>query len=42
MKRETKSVAYSFEHGDETMPYLKDLACEIEDPEKGKFCHICD
>lgn len=34
MKRDTKSVAYSFEHGDETLPNLKDLVSEKEDAEK--------
>jgi hypothetical protein len=29
-----KQVRYSFEHGDETLPHLKDLVSEVEDPEK--------
>ena len=37
MKRQTKFVAYSFEHGDESLPHLKDLVSEIEDPEKSKI-----
>lgn len=32
--KEHKQVLYSFEHGDETLPRLKDLVSEVADPEK--------
>ena len=32
-----KHVAYSCEHGDETLPYLKDLVSDTPDPEKDKI-----
>lgn len=34
MKRDTIPVAYSHEHGDENLPFLKDLVSITEDPEK--------
>lgn len=37
MKREIKQVAYSFEHGDESLPHLKDLVTDTQDPEKSKI-----
>ena len=35
MKR--KPVNYSYEHGDETLPHLKDLVSDIPDPMKEKI-----
>ena len=32
-----KQVLYSFEHGDETLPHLKDLVSEVQDPEKSRI-----
>lgn len=37
MKREHKQVLYSFEHGDETLPQLKDLVSDNKDPEKSRI-----
>lgn len=37
MKRENKSIAYSFESGDETLPHLRELVSENPDPEKTKI-----
>ena len=37
MKREIKQVAYSFEYGDESLPHLKDLVTDTQDPEKSKI-----
>ncbi len=37
MKRESRRVAYSYEHGDESLPYLKDLVSDTPDPEKNRI-----
>ena len=37
MKRERKIIAYSFEHGDKSLPCLKDLISDKEDPEKSRI-----
>ena len=37
MKRENRRVLYSYEHGDESLPHLKDLVSDTPDPEKGKI-----
>lgn len=37
MKREIRQVNYSYEHGDESLPHLKDLVSETPDPEKSKI-----
>lgn len=37
MKREHKPVKYSYEHGDESLPHLKDLVSDSPDPMKGKL-----
>ena len=37
MKRENRQVNYSYEHGDESLPYLKDLVSETPDPDKSKI-----
>lgn len=37
MKREAKQVAYSFEHGDASLPRLKELVSNTPDPEKDKI-----
>ena len=37
MKREHRQVNYSFEHGDKSLPYLKDLVSETKDPMKSKI-----
>ena len=37
MKREIRQVNYSYEHGDESLPYLKDLVSETPDLEKSKI-----
>lgn len=37
MKRESKWVAYSYEHGDKSLPHLKDLISDTPDPEKNKL-----
>ena len=37
MKREIRSVYYSYEHGDESLPHLKDLVSEEPDPMKSKI-----
>lgn len=34
MKRECISVAYSYEHGDESLPRLSEMVSEVSDPEK--------
>ena len=34
MKRLLKRVCYSYEHGDQSLPKLKDLASDIADPDK--------
>jgi len=34
MKREIIRVAYSYEHGDESLPHLKEMVSEVSDPEK--------
>lgn len=37
MKREYRSAAYSYEHGDESLPHLKDLVSETPDPMKNRI-----
>ena len=37
MKREQKRVNYSYEHGDASLPHLKDLVSDTPDPMKGKI-----
>ena len=37
MKREESPVAYSYEHGNESLPYLKNLVSDTPDPEKNKI-----
>ena len=37
MKREHIHVKYSYEHGDESLPHLKDLVSDIPDPMKSKI-----
>lgn len=37
MKREAKQVAYSFEHGDTSLPHLCDMISDTPDPEKSKI-----
>ena len=37
MKRENKQVLYSFESGEDSLPHLKDLVSEVEDPEKSRI-----
>lgn len=37
MKRENRSIAYSFEHGDESLPHIRDLVSDIPDPEKSRI-----
>ena len=37
MKRDRKSIAYSYEHGNESLLHLKDMVSEVEDPEKNKI-----
>ena len=37
MLRENKSVKYSYETGDESLPHLKDMVSDEEDPEKSKI-----
>lgn len=34
MIREKKHIAYSFEHGDKSLPHLKDLVSDVPDAEK--------
>ena len=34
MKRQSKQVCYSYEHGDQSLPKLEDLVSDIADPEK--------
>lgn len=47
MKREKKCVAYSYEHGDNSLPHLKELVSDVPDIEKEKilsylrlYCYI--
>lgn len=37
MKRENRLIAYSFEHGDESLPHIRDLVSDIPDPEKNRI-----
>lgn len=37
MEKEYQEVSYSYEHGDMSLPHLKDLVSETEDPEKGRI-----
>ena len=37
MKRERLPVIYSYEHGDESLPHLRDLVSDTPDPMKGKI-----
>ncbi len=37
MRREIRQVNYSYEHGDESLPKLKELVSETPDPEKSKI-----
>lgn len=37
MKRDNKQVAYSYEHGNESLPHLKDMISETPDPEKSRI-----
>lgn len=37
MKHEHIQVRYTFEHGDESLPHLKDLVSDIPDPMKWKI-----
>ena len=37
MKREIRQVNYSYKHGDESLPHLKDLVSETPDSEKSKI-----
>ena len=37
MIRENKSVAYSYESGDESLPHLKDMVSDVEDPKKSSI-----
>lgn len=37
MKRESRPVAYSHEHGNESLPYLKDMVSDTPDPKKSKI-----
>lgn len=34
MRRENRSVNYSYEHGNKSLPPLRELVSDIEDPEK--------
>lgn len=34
MKRDNKQIAYSYEHGDKTLPHLKDLVSDAPDSKK--------
>lgn len=37
MKRENRLIAYSFEHGDESLPHIRDLVSDIPDSEKNRI-----
>lgn len=37
MKRDLRQVFYSYEHGDESLPRLKDLVSETPDPERSRI-----
>ena len=37
MIREKKHIAYSFEHGDKSLPHLKDLVSDVPDAEKNRI-----
>lgn len=37
MKREKRKVCYSYEHGDKSLPRLKDLVSDVPDPMKSKI-----